>query len=58
MTTFERFADEELLSARYADPYAQTHPMPRDRLGAARDAMRARKSLLGRDRQPRAAAPP
>ncbi len=32
VTTFERFADQMLLSARYADPYAQSHPMPRDRL--------------------------
>jgi predicted Zn-dependent protease len=32
VATFERFADQELFSARYADPYAQTHPMPRDRL--------------------------
>jgi predicted Zn-dependent protease len=30
--TFERFADQQLFSARYADPYAQTHPMARDRL--------------------------
>jgi predicted Zn-dependent protease len=30
--TFERFADQQLLSARYADPYAQTHPMARARL--------------------------
>lgn len=32
VATFERFADQQLLSAKYADPYAQTHPMPRDRL--------------------------
>jgi predicted Zn-dependent protease len=30
--TFEQFADQQLFSARYADPYAQTHPMARDRL--------------------------
>ncbi len=30
--TFERFADQQLFSARYADPYAQSHPMARDRL--------------------------
>ena len=51
VTTFERFADQELLSARYADPYAQTHPMPRERLDAARDGC-ASEPLLGRDRQP------
>ncbi len=32
VTTFERFVDQTLVSARYADPYAQSHPMPRDRL--------------------------
>jgi len=30
--SFERFADQQLFSARYADPYAQSHPMARDRL--------------------------
>ena len=30
--TFRRFADQQLFSARYADPYAQSHPMARDRL--------------------------
>ena len=32
VTSFERFADQQLFSARYADPYAQSHPMARDRL--------------------------
>ncbi len=32
VTTFQRFVDQTLVSARYADPYAQSHPMPRDRL--------------------------
>ena len=32
VTTFERFADQQLVSAQYIDPYAQSHPMPRDRL--------------------------
>lgn len=30
--TFQRFADEGFMSARHADPYAQSHPMPRDRI--------------------------
>jgi predicted Zn-dependent protease len=30
--TFRRFADQQLFSAQYADPYAQSHPMARDRL--------------------------
>jgi predicted Zn-dependent protease len=41
VTTFERFADQTLLSARYADPYAQSHPMPRDRLDALETDARA-----------------
>lgn len=32
LDTFRRFADESLFSARYADPYAQSHPMPMDRI--------------------------
>lgn len=32
VTTFERFADQELLSAKFVDPYVQTHPMARDRI--------------------------
>ncbi len=30
--TFRRFADQSMFSARYADPYAQSHPMPTDRI--------------------------
>jgi predicted Zn-dependent protease len=30
--TFKRFADQILFSAQYADPYAQSHPMPRERI--------------------------
>ncbi len=32
VTTFQRFADQQLVSAQYADPYALTHPIARDRL--------------------------
>jgi len=32
VTTFQRFADQQMLSARYADPYAQSHPMARERI--------------------------
>jgi predicted Zn-dependent protease len=38
--TFSRFADQALLTARFADPYLQTHPMPRDRLSALEEAAR------------------
>ncbi len=30
--TFKRFADQILFSAQYADPYAQSHPMPKERI--------------------------
>lgn len=32
ITTFKHFADEVMVSARYVDPYALSHPMPRDRI--------------------------
>lgn len=38
--TFRRFTDQQLLSAQYADPYAQSHPMARDRLDQLERAAR------------------
>jgi predicted Zn-dependent protease len=32
--TFKRFADESLYAAHYANPYAQNHPMPQERMDA------------------------
>src|SRR5580693_9859357 len=32
--TFKRFADEMMYSARLANPYAQNHPMPQERMDA------------------------
>ena len=32
LDTFKRLADQQLFAARYADPYAQSHPMARDRV--------------------------
>ena len=32
--TFKRFADESLFSAQGANPYAQNHPMPEERMAA------------------------
>ncbi len=32
--TFKRFADQSLFSARYADPYLQSHPMATERMTA------------------------
>ena len=32
IVTFQRFADQGFLSSRSIDPYAQSHPMPRERI--------------------------
>lgn len=32
LVTFQRFANEQLIASQYADPYAQSHPMARDRI--------------------------
>ncbi|HEY0293002.1 MAG TPA: M48 family metalloprotease [Hansschlegelia sp.] len=32
LTTFKRFADQVAFSKRFIDPYAQTHPMPQERI--------------------------
>jgi len=32
--TFERFADQQIFTTRYVDPYAVSHPMPRERVAA------------------------
>lgn len=37
LETFEMFGDQELLTARRQDPYARTHPMSGERLGALRE---------------------
>lgn len=42
LRTFERFADQQLFSAKYTDPYAQSHPMARERYNALEE--QARKS--------------
>lgn len=34
LSTFERFAEQSMFSERHADPYAQSHPMPRERISA------------------------
>ncbi|WP_242390364.1 M48 family metalloprotease [Polymorphum gilvum] len=34
LKTFERFADQQIFSSRYADPYALSHPMARERYNA------------------------
>ncbi|MES2906800.1 MAG: M48 family metalloprotease, partial [Pseudomonadota bacterium] len=32
IATFKKFAEDDMFSSRYVDPYAQSHPMPRDRI--------------------------
>jgi predicted Zn-dependent protease len=39
--TFKRFTDESLFAARGADPYAQSHPMPADRVAALEEIARS-----------------
>ncbi|ABD88409.1 M48 family metalloprotease [Rhodopseudomonas palustris] len=39
--TFKRFTDDSLFAARGADPYAQSHPMPAERVRALEDLARS-----------------
>ena len=39
--TFKRFADQSMFTARYADPYAQSHPMPTERIAALTEISRS-----------------
>lgn len=34
LRTFQRLADQSIVSSRYADPYSSSHPMARDRIAA------------------------
>ncbi|WP_368669611.1 M48 family metalloprotease [Roseibium sp. RKSG952] len=43
LKTFDRMAEQQLFSARYADPYAQSHPMARDRHNSLENAARNSK---------------
>ena len=38
--TFKRFADQILFAAQYADPYVQSHPMPKERIAALEEIAR------------------
>ncbi|GLK55111.1 putative Zn-dependent protease [Methylopila capsulata] len=37
LITFKRFADQTAFSQRFIDPYAQSHPMPQDRIANLED---------------------
>src|SRR6266403_5160 len=39
--TFKRFANDSLFAARGADPYAQSHPLPADRVAALEELARS-----------------
>ncbi|MET0968415.1 MAG: M48 family metalloprotease [Tardiphaga sp.] len=39
--TFKRFGDDSLFAARGADPYMQSHPMPRERVAALEELARS-----------------
>jgi len=38
--TFKRFADQSMFTARFADPYAQSHPMANERIAALTEIAR------------------
>jgi predicted Zn-dependent protease len=38
--TFKRFADEVMFSARFVDPYVQSHPMPAERMAALQELVK------------------
>jgi predicted Zn-dependent protease len=41
VTVFKRMSNEMLFNSRYVDPYAQTHPMPADRVAALESSAKA-----------------
>ncbi|WP_417669037.1 M48 family metalloprotease [Roseibium sp.] len=43
LKTFERFAEQQVFSARFVDPYAVSHPMARDRYRSLADAAQKSK---------------
>jgi predicted Zn-dependent protease len=47
--TFKRFADQIEFSARYADPYLQSHPMPKERVAALEEIARTSLNWDKRD---------
>ena len=49
LQTFAYFADQGLASLRYVDPYAQSHPVPQQRIAQLRDLARASPHFKKRD---------
>ena len=54
LETFERFAQQEYMSATYQDPFVRSHPVAADRLAQLRD--RVAKSPYANEKDPPAAA--
>jgi predicted Zn-dependent protease len=49
LKTLNRLADQSLLIAKAADPYLQTHPLPRDRIAALEDLVKASPNVNKKD---------
>ncbi len=49
LTTFRRLADQQLFSAKYADPYARSHPMPRERISQLEHSAKRSKHFAKKD---------
>lgn len=47
--TFKRFTDESLFAARGADPYAQSHPMPADRVASLAELVKTSPNWQKKD---------
>jgi predicted Zn-dependent protease len=47
--TFKRFADNSMFTARFADPYAQSHPMPTERMAALTEIARTSSNWEKKD---------
>ncbi|SNY93787.1 Putative Zn-dependent protease, contains TPR repeats [Cohaesibacter sp. ES.047] len=49
LTTFQRFADQDLFSSRYVDPYIQSHPLPRERISQIERLAKSSKHYQKKD---------
>lgn len=49
LETFRRLADETMMIARRVDPYAQSHPMPTERIAQIEEAAKASPSFGAKD---------
>lgn len=49
LATFRRFAEDTMFLSRRVDPYAQSHPMPNERIAQIEEAAKASRSFGTRD---------